>query len=98
MPWAESTGRFDDGQTETLLKEMNRLQVTDPRRERLRERIVALHNPLVRSVARRYANRGNRRTICSRSPIWALSKPSTVSIPLSGTGSSPTPTRWSPAR
>lgn len=58
MPWAESTGRFDDGQTETLLNEMNRLQATDPRRERLRERIVDIHKPLVRGVARRYANRG----------------------------------------
>ncbi|MBE1536020.1 SigB/SigF/SigG family RNA polymerase sigma factor [Actinomadura algeriensis] len=50
--------RFDDGQAESLLAEMNRLPEGDPRRERLRTRIVDLHAALVRGVARRYANRG----------------------------------------
>ena len=52
------TTRFNDGQTEILLAEMNRLGKDDPRRERLRARIVDMHAPLVRGVARRYANRG----------------------------------------
>ncbi|WP_067807217.1 SigB/SigF/SigG family RNA polymerase sigma factor [Actinomadura formosensis] len=52
------TTRFDDGQTEVLLAEMNRLAEDDPRRERLRARIVDIHAPLVRGVARRYAHRG----------------------------------------
>ncbi|WP_021599445.1 MULTISPECIES: SigB/SigF/SigG family RNA polymerase sigma factor [Actinomadura] len=58
MTSAQSAHRFDDGQTELLLAEMNRLPEDDPRRERLRERIVGLHGPLIRGVARRYANRG----------------------------------------
>ncbi|QFG26626.1 SigB/SigF/SigG family RNA polymerase sigma factor [Actinomadura sp. WMMB 499] len=52
------SGRLDDGQAELLLAEMNRLPEDDPRRERLRARIVDLHASLVRGVARRYANRG----------------------------------------
>jgi RNA polymerase sigma-B factor len=58
MTSAQSTHRFDDGQTELLLAEMNRLPDGDPQRERLRERIVGIHEPLIRGVARRYANRG----------------------------------------
>jgi RNA polymerase sigma-B factor len=58
MTSAQSTHRFDDGQTELLLAEMNRLPDDDPQRERLRERIVGIHEPLIRGVARRYANRG----------------------------------------
>ncbi|TYK44872.1 SigB/SigF/SigG family RNA polymerase sigma factor [Actinomadura decatromicini] len=58
MTSAQSTGRFDDGQTETLLAEMNALHDGDPARERLRARIVDIHAPLVRGVARRYADRG----------------------------------------
>jgi RNA polymerase sigma-70 factor (sigma-B/F/G subfamily) len=58
MTSAQSTHRFDDGQTEILLAEMNRLPESDHRRERLRERIVEIHEPLIRGVARRYANRG----------------------------------------
>jgi RNA polymerase sigma-B factor len=58
MTPAQSTHRFDDGRTELLLAEMNRLPEDDPRRERLRERIVTIHEPLIRGVARRYANRG----------------------------------------
>ncbi|RSN68652.1 SigB/SigF/SigG family RNA polymerase sigma factor, partial [Actinomadura sp. WAC 06369] len=50
--------RADDGQAEALLAEMNRLAEDDPRRERLRARLVDLHAALVRGVARRYANRG----------------------------------------
>ncbi|WP_396452788.1 SigB/SigF/SigG family RNA polymerase sigma factor [Actinomadura sp.] len=57
MTSAQNT-RFNDGQTEILLAEMNRLPDGDPRRERLRARIVDMHAPLVRGVARRYANRG----------------------------------------
>ncbi|WP_433469629.1 SigB/SigF/SigG family RNA polymerase sigma factor [Spirillospora sp. CA-128828] len=57
MTSAQST-RFDDGQTEILLAEMNRLSEEDPRRERLRERLVDRHASLIRGVARRYANRG----------------------------------------
>ncbi|GGV22183.1 hypothetical protein GCM10010182_50760 [Actinomadura cremea] len=53
-----ASGRFDDGQAEILLAEMNRLTEDDPRRERLRARIVDHHASLVRGVARRYANRG----------------------------------------
>ncbi|TDD30211.1 SigB/SigF/SigG family RNA polymerase sigma factor [Actinomadura sp. KC06] len=53
-----TTARVNDGQTETLLAEMNRLAEGDPRRERLRARIVDMHAGLVRGVARRYANRG----------------------------------------
>ncbi|XRQ14943.1 SigB/SigF/SigG family RNA polymerase sigma factor [Actinomadura welshii] len=58
MTSAQPAARFNDGQTENLLAEMNRLEEGDPRRERLRARIVDLHAPLVRGVARRYANRG----------------------------------------
>ncbi|HEY8480448.1 MAG TPA: SigB/SigF/SigG family RNA polymerase sigma factor [Spirillospora sp.] len=50
--------RLHDGEAEVLLEEMNRLAEDDPRRERLRARIVDLHAPLVRGVARRYAGRG----------------------------------------
>ena len=35
------TTRFNDGQTEILLAEMNRLPEGDPRRERLRARILS---------------------------------------------------------
>ncbi|WP_165966682.1 SigB/SigF/SigG family RNA polymerase sigma factor [Actinomadura sp. 7K507] len=55
---AQPTTRFNDGQTEMLLAEMNGLGEDDPRRERLRARIVDMHAALVRGVARRYANRG----------------------------------------
>ncbi|TDC71132.1 SigB/SigF/SigG family RNA polymerase sigma factor [Actinomadura sp. GC306] len=58
MTSAQPTTRFNDGQAENLLAEMNRLAEGDPRRERLRSRIVDMHAPLVRGVARRYANRG----------------------------------------
>lgn len=58
MASAQPSTRFDDGQAEDLLAEMNRLAEDDPRRERLRARIVELHAPLVRGVARRYAGRG----------------------------------------
>lgn len=50
--------RPPDGDAERLLAEMNRLPADDPRRERLRSRIVDQHTALVRSVARRYAGRG----------------------------------------
>ncbi|QXJ19484.1 SigB/SigF/SigG family RNA polymerase sigma factor [Actinomadura graeca] len=50
--------RFEDGEAEELLAEMKLLSDGDPRRERLRTRIVDLHVPLVRGVARRYAGRG----------------------------------------
>ncbi|MGH3239777.1 MAG: SigB/SigF/SigG family RNA polymerase sigma factor [Spirillospora sp.] len=58
MTLARSTTRLNDGQTETLLAEMNRLAEDDPRRERLRARVVDMHGGLVRGVARRYAGRG----------------------------------------
>lgn len=58
MTTAQSTTRFNDGQAEILLAEMNRLAADDPVRERLRARIVDMHAPLVRGVARRYAHRG----------------------------------------
>ncbi|MEV5830108.1 SigB/SigF/SigG family RNA polymerase sigma factor [Spirillospora sp. NPDC052242] len=54
----DASRRADDGQAEALLAEMNRLADDDPRRERLRARLVDLHAALVRGVARRYANRG----------------------------------------
>ncbi|GAA4226185.1 hypothetical protein GCM10022254_10410 [Actinomadura meridiana] len=58
MTLAPPAHRFDDGHTEVLLAEMNRLAQDDPERERLRSRIVDLHTALVRGVARRYAGRG----------------------------------------
>jgi RNA polymerase sigma-70 factor (sigma-B/F/G subfamily) len=58
MTATQATQRFDDGQTENLLAEMNRLAKDDPHRERLRGRVVDLHASLVRGVARRYADRG----------------------------------------
>jgi RNA polymerase sigma-70 factor (sigma-B/F/G subfamily) len=51
-------GRGGDGETEALLREMNRLAETDPRRETVRNKIVDLHAPIVRRIARRYAHRG----------------------------------------
>ncbi|GAA2169751.1 SigB/SigF/SigG family RNA polymerase sigma factor [Actinomadura napierensis] len=57
-PPGERVPRFGDGQAELLLAEMNRLADDDPRRETLRARIVEMHVPLVRGIARRYANRG----------------------------------------
>ncbi|WP_242903595.1 SigB/SigF/SigG family RNA polymerase sigma factor [Actinomadura terrae] len=58
MTMTQAAQRFDDGQTENLLAEMNRLAKDDPHRERLRSRVVDLHASLVRGVARRYADRG----------------------------------------
>jgi RNA polymerase sigma-70 factor (sigma-B/F/G subfamily) len=43
---------------EALLDDMHRLAEEDPRRERIRSEIVNLHTPVVRSIARRYAHRG----------------------------------------
>lgn len=53
-----STFDSDDGRTEALLREMNRLPADDPRLERIRSEIVQLQGPVARSIARRYANRG----------------------------------------
>ncbi|MUN36884.1 SigB/SigF/SigG family RNA polymerase sigma factor [Actinomadura sp. NEAU-AAG5] len=58
MTRTQATQRYDDGQTENMLAEMKRLASDDPRRERLRGRVVDLHASLVRGVARRYADRG----------------------------------------
>lgn len=46
------------GRIEALLAEMTGLPEGDPRRERLRSRIVAEHTAMARSIARRYAHRG----------------------------------------
>jgi RNA polymerase sigma-70 factor (sigma-B/F/G subfamily) len=50
--------RSRDGEAEALLREMNRLDETDPRREKVRLKIVDLHAPIVSRIARRYAHRG----------------------------------------
>jgi RNA polymerase sigma-70 factor (sigma-B/F/G subfamily) len=46
------------GRVEALLAEMTELPEDDPRRERIRARIVDEHAPMARSIARRYAHRG----------------------------------------
>ncbi|NKZ09077.1 SigB/SigF/SigG family RNA polymerase sigma factor [Actinomadura latina] len=68
------TNRFNDGQTEILLAEMKTLGEDDPRRERLRARIVDMHAPLVRGVARRYANRGEPLDDLQQVPYLGLVK------------------------
>lgn len=55
------TGRWDDAHRErerVLLAERAALPADDPRQRALRDELVTLHLPLVRHLARRYANRG----------------------------------------
>jgi RNA polymerase sigma-B factor len=52
-------GRRDrSGFVEALLAEMTKLPEDDPRRERIRSRLVDEHAAMARSIARRYARRG----------------------------------------
>jgi RNA polymerase sigma-B factor len=46
------------GRVEAQLAELTELPDGDPRRERIRARIVNEHTPVARSIARRYAHRG----------------------------------------
>jgi RNA polymerase sigma-70 factor (sigma-B/F/G subfamily) len=50
--------RGRSGRVEALLAELSQLPEDDPRRERLRSQIVDEHAPMARSIARRYAHRG----------------------------------------
>jgi RNA polymerase sigma-B factor len=52
------TRRDRDGDAEALLSDMNRLAEGDPLRERIRTQLVDMHAPIARSIARRYAHRG----------------------------------------
>lgn len=49
---------LEDMTAEELLADMNRPEVDDYSRERLRERIVEMHRPLAMEIARRYRYRG----------------------------------------
>ncbi|WP_240810020.1 SigB/SigF/SigG family RNA polymerase sigma factor [Actinomadura sp. WMMA1423] len=55
---AEDRRASIDRRTHVLLERLHRLRSDDPARERLRTEIVTLNTALVRSVARRYAGRG----------------------------------------
>jgi RNA polymerase sigma-70 factor (sigma-B/F/G subfamily) len=46
------------GRAEALLAELSKLPEGDPRRERIRSQIVDEHTAMARSIARRYAHRG----------------------------------------
>jgi RNA polymerase sigma-B factor len=46
------------GRVEALLAELAKLSENDPRRERIRSQIVDEHTAMARSIARRYAHRG----------------------------------------
>src|SRR4051812_10842859 len=46
---------YDDGHTEELLGELQALPDGDPRREEIRTELVRMHLPIVRGIARRYA-------------------------------------------
>jgi RNA polymerase sigma-B factor len=47
---------YHDGHAEELLDELARLSEDDPRHERIRNELVALHTPIARHIARRYAH------------------------------------------
>ncbi|MEV0585020.1 SigB/SigF/SigG family RNA polymerase sigma factor [Nonomuraea sp. NPDC050310] len=49
---------LEDMTAEELLADMNRPEIADYTRERLRERIVEMHRPLAMEIARRYRYRG----------------------------------------
>jgi RNA polymerase sigma-B factor len=46
---------YDDGHAEALLGELGELSEQDPRREDIRSELVRMHLPIVRGIARRYA-------------------------------------------
>ncbi|WP_329245136.1 SigB/SigF/SigG family RNA polymerase sigma factor [Actinoallomurus sp. NBC_01490] len=46
---------YDDGHAEALLGELGSLPQEDPRREDIRAELVRMHMPIVRGIARRYA-------------------------------------------
>lgn len=46
---------YDDGRAEALLGELGALPREDPRREDIRAELVRMHMPIVRGIARRYA-------------------------------------------
>ena len=46
---------YDDGHAEALLGELDGLSQEDPRREEIRTELVRMHMPIVRGIARRYA-------------------------------------------
>jgi RNA polymerase sigma-B factor len=46
---------YDDGHAEALLSELRTLPKEDPRREDIRAELVRMHMPIVRGIARRYA-------------------------------------------
>jgi RNA polymerase sigma-B factor len=55
---AKSTSTADDGVAEAMLVEIASLPEDSARRERLRDELVAMYSGYARSVARRYAGRG----------------------------------------
>lgn len=46
---------YDDGHAEALLGELESLPEDDPRREAIRSELVRMHLPIIRGIARRYA-------------------------------------------
>jgi RNA polymerase sigma-B factor len=50
--------RNAEGRAEHLLAELHGLAEDDPRRERIRAELVEMHTPVAKSIARRYARRG----------------------------------------
>jgi RNA polymerase sigma-B factor len=46
---------YDDGRAERLFDELEHLTEDDPRREEIRAELVALHTPIAKYIARRYA-------------------------------------------
>jgi RNA polymerase sigma-B factor len=46
---------YDDGHAEALLGELESLPEEDPRREDIRAELVRMHLPIIRGIARRYA-------------------------------------------
>jgi RNA polymerase sigma-B factor len=55
---ARTPRRSDDCHAEALLADLHRMADDDPRRARIRAELVDMHAPIAKSIARRYAQRG----------------------------------------
>jgi RNA polymerase sigma-B factor len=76
QPAAHDQAVYDaeDERVWALLEQMNAMTAGDPRRERIRAEIVEICAPLARSVARRYAGRGEPHDDIEQSAMLGLVK------------------------